>query len=352
MPYKRGSRWVAKTSIEGQQVHCGTFDTRREAKEAEAKARLERRGAARTTVAGFVERWLRDFKRPRASTNRTNRYAVERFNSEFGRRRLAAIDRLEARAWAQKHRSAARAVRAMYADAIDAGLVRENPFANLRLEQSRGRRDLTVLTAVEVEELADTALEVHGEEYGAEFRAQVLFAAYVGLRPAELFVLERADLDFEGHEVRIRQSLGSTGEITLPKNGKPRTVVLPPPAADAVRSFPRRVDHPWLFASKTGKRLTKTSHAYLWREVRSSAARRTMDFYELRHFCATYLLEQGLSPADVAVQLGHTDGGRLVMELYGHPSEALARERIKQAFQPKVRELRVAKAGERKAGGA
>lgn len=32
-----------------------------------------------------------------------------------------------------------------------------------------------------------------------------------------------------------------------------------------------------------------------------------MDFYELRHFCATRLLELGVSHADVALQLGHTE---------------------------------------------
>jgi hypothetical protein len=39
-----------------------------------------------------------------------------------------------------------------------------------------------------------------------------------------------------------------------------------------------------------------------------------------------------LSPADVAVQLGHTDGGRLVMTLYGHPNEDRARDRLDIAF--------------------
>ena len=47
---------------------------------------------------------------------------------------------------------------------------------------------------------------------------------------------------------------------------------------------------------------------------------------------ATYLLELGLSPADVAVQLGHTDGGALVMSTYGHPSERAARARILTAL--------------------
>lgn len=33
------------------------------------------------------------------------------------------------------------------------------------------------------------------------------------------------------------------------------------------------------------------------------------------------LVELGLSPTDVAVQLGHTDGEAPVMSTYGHPSE-------------------------------
>jgi hypothetical protein len=40
------------------------------------------------------------------------------------------------------------------------------------------------------------------------------------------------------------------------------------------------------------------------------------------------LLERGATPWDVAQQLGHTDGGQLVMELYRHPSEAGARARL------------------------
>jgi integrase len=53
-----------------------------------------------------------------------------------------------------------------------------------------------------------------------------------------------------------------------------------------------------------------------------------LDFYELRHCAATMLLERGMTPWDVAIQLGHQDGGRLVTSLYGHPSEVAARERL------------------------
>jgi site-specific recombinase XerD len=61
-----------------------------------------------------------------------------------------------------------------------------------------------------------------------------------------------------------------------------------------------------------------------------------MDFYELRHFCATLLLEMGARHADVAVQLGHTDGGALVMEVYGHPSEDGARSRLHAVSEASV----------------
>jgi integrase len=52
----------------------------------------------------------------------------------------------------------------------------------------------------------------------------------------------------------------------------------------------------------------------------------------MRHFCATRLLEVGLTDAEVAVQLGHTDGGELVRRVYGHPANDLARTRLRAAL--------------------
>ncbi len=224
----------------------------------------------------------------------------------------------------------------MYNDALDEECVTTNPFAKLRLDQSRGRRDLVVPTEAEVHAVADTALRIFGS-YGSTFRACVLFAAYVGLRPAEMFMLQWSDLD--GDEVHIRKSLGSTREVTLPKNGKTRRVILPPPARDALNSMPRRVSSPYVFTTPSGKPFSKTSHYYYWRLLRSEAGRPAMAFYELRHFACTHLLEMGVSAADAAVQLGHTDGGALVMQVYGHPSEEAARARLQAAYGGAVKPL-------------
>lgn len=192
------------------------------------------------------------------------------------------------------------------------------------------------------------ALAVHGE-YGPTFRAIILFAGYVGLRPGELFALERSDI--RGDEVVIRQSLDGTGKLKLPKNNRERIVILPPPARAALSDVVARLDVPWLFVSKRGRQLRETSLTYYWHPVRAAFGKPEMDFYELRHFCATHLLELGLSPADVAVQLGHTDGGSLVMSTYGHPSEDAARDRLKRAFGTNVASLRSVEFGSQAGSG-
>jgi len=160
-------------------------------------------------------------------------------------------------------------------------------------------------------------------------------------------MLRWTDINFARGEVEIRQSLGSTGEVTLPKNHRTRTVILPPPARAALAEMPRRADSPYVFTTRTGKRFSKTSHYYYWNAVRSRFGKPGMDFYELRHYCATELLNRGISHADVAVQLGHTDGGALVMSTYGHPSDDEARTRLHAAYRAAATPLRVVRETDR-----
>lgn len=322
-PALRRKRWV------------GTFKTKAEAREAEREAGRRRSVGGRITCSEFSTLWLEQYPRAAGATRRTYRYGVMAFSEEFAHVRLADVDRLSARAWAlQAPQSNVRVVRAMFNDAINDGIhPGPNPFANLRLEQSRGRKDLIALTPEQLDELAEVALRVGGE-FGPMFRAMILFSAYVGLRPGELFALERSDVGRD--EVSIRRNLDGTGEIKAPKNGRERVVVLPPPAREALADVPARLDVPWLFVTPRNRRFSKSSLYYYWNPVRAAFGRPGMDYYELRHFCATHLLDLGVSHADVAVQLGHTDGGALVMSTYGHPSDDAARERLKRAYSQSV----------------
>jgi hypothetical protein len=66
-----------------------------------------------------------------------------------------------------------------------------------------------------------------------------------------------------------------------------------------------------------------------------------------RHWFGWYALNVlDLPLHQIALQLGHQDGGRLARELYGHPDAAIARERLREAVRsmPTVTALPVAAA--------
>jgi hypothetical protein len=139
VPRKRGKRWTASGYDRGlkRKVHLGTFATRREAAAAEAQQKLKTRPTGRETVASFAGRWLNDYPRPRRSSNTSNAERIKPLVRELGDVWLADVSRPMARSWALKHRWTLPAARAMFADAMNDGLVDVNPFAGLRLPAAR-----------------------------------------------------------------------------------------------------------------------------------------------------------------------------------------------------------------------
>ena len=328
---RRGSkRWTATGYIKalGRKGHIGTFDTQAEARDAEATHRLKSSPTGRETCDRFAERWPHDCPRPREATTATNVERLKPFIRDFKGVKLTAIDKPTARRWALAHKHQTPAVRAMFNDAVRDGLLDTNPFADLRLGGSRGRKDIVALTEPELQALADVALRPSMEmgEFGREYRTMILFAGYVGLRPGELFALRREDI--EGQLCHISRALSSkTHKIGPPKNGRARTVTVPPLAQDAISELPR---HPngLLFNTPQGRMWTQPSNHRYWKQLRALAGHPGLDWYELRHCAATMLIELGAVPWDVAIQLGHEDGGRLVQDLYGHPAHDGARARL------------------------
>jgi integrase len=276
-------------------VHLGTFDTRREAAAAEAQHKLKARPLARETIESFAGRWLDDYPRPRRSSNTSNAERIKPLIAELGSVRLADVSRPMARAWALKHRWALPAARAMFADAMNDGLVDVNPFAGLRLPGSEGRKRIVALTEAELQELAGQALRAWPDDGWAwSYRAMILFAGYVGLRPGELFALRRSDV--VGDLCVIERALESkSGEVGPTKTGRVRTVTVPPVARDAVAELPPNSSG-LLFESRRGQMWRQPSHHHCWKVVRAMAGRPGLDFYELRHCAATMLLERGMTP--------------------------------------------------------
>ena len=332
---KRGSSYEVRVynPAEKKKVNVGTKPTLREARELERQMATEfsRHRTAPTTVRQWAERWLELYPRsPQTTTNYT--YSISRLVDEFGDVKLREFDRITARQWAVTHQWRLTAVRAFFNDAIDAGVCFDNPFARLGLSSSRGRRDLVVLDDAELERLIGAAYSGDlPESYAGHVAAAIRFAACTAIRPGELFALEWENVRLDELEATIAWQITQKHGRQRPKRGVTRDIVVPPPARDALLSMPR-FEGPHVFASLTGKRLTYSSHHDWWSKVRDEAGWFGMDFYELRHYGATKLLALGMSPEEVAVQMGHHDGGKLVREVYGHPSHAAIREKIKQAW--------------------
>ena len=164
--------------------------------------------------------------------------------------------------------------------------------------------------------------------YCAEMRAMIHFAAWTGLRQGELFALQWPDIGEGGLRVADRGS--STGPWVCLRTARPGPSAVP--AGRVLDQVPRREGSPFVFHSPRGRALLKGTHGWTWQKVKAAAGVEVR-WHDLRHFCATRLLELGVDHFAVSVQLGHTDGGALVMARYGHPSVSAAQGRLHAAFK-------------------
>lgn len=303
-----------------------------EAERAEAYRLAAEEGVNTTrTVREYSKVWLALHPRPQVTTIKHHTQALKAVVAEFGDRKLTSITRLEALEFAHAHRHSAITASAMFTDAITDELAARNPFKALGLPQAKGRKNITALTEQEVGQLADCARAELGL-FGEVFAAMILTAAYTGVRQGELFGLRHENVDLKNNRLKVEWQLRQDG-LARPKNGLARTIVLPDQAAAAITAVYPYAGERFLFVTPQSKPFSKTSFRYHWDPVRRKAGRPQLAWHELRHAAATIMLERGLDVSDVAMQLGHTDGGKLVMDLYGHPRVELARERVEQAFR-------------------
>lgn len=352
-------KWIARVMVKGERQYVGSFDTKREATAAEVEYRQKRVGAVGSlTVAGLRERWLDDAgastKLWKQSTYEHNRLNTALFEGAYGQRDAASITVPEAFAWGQAHGYQIAPLRAMFAFGRRAGVVVHNPFSELRQSSGRAQQAIELgrgaLTPDEVEKLASLAGRLHGQWH----RSLILFAAYTGIRVGEVLAVEHSDL--RGDRLVVRAAMNAKTRIRdTPKNSLVREVVFPPQAREAVALVPRHaVLSEVFYTPRYQRRFTHRTYSHFWGPVRDAFMlqlpedhwlavrhRRSLEetgkgaplvFHELRHTCATLLIEAGVPDEDVAVQLGHEDKGDLVRKTYGHRDRGRQLDRVAAAF--------------------
>jgi integrase len=315
----------------------GTFATKSEAKRAREQARA-RLGDVRMdggTLHGFWERWTTDplFARPKESTNIHNRERTRAFVDRYGTRRMDAIDDAVVAEWLAggKRNGTIPALRAMFNDAASAKggrLVRQNPFARLGISRGPGRRYEQPPSEEQVWKLIRCARELASPSFAAWLQV----AAFTGMRPGELDALRWFNVDLARSRIRVVEQYSAMArKFTLPKNGQTREAPLTEPAREAILSLP--VGGEFCFAPIRGNHWTASARAYHWKAVRAAAGWEGSLYLATRHFAGWYMVNVLELPSeDVAIALGHTDGGELVRKLYGHRDRERALDRVTAAY--------------------
>jgi integrase len=221
--------------------------------------------------------------------------------------------------------------------AIADGLLLVNPACGKNLVPKADRRELSVLSGVQVRQLLDaTRDDAHGPLW-----ALVLLT---GMRPSEALGLRWADVRFDRGEVQVLRKLrrphnGSTWVLEACKTTKSQRSI--PLIAEAVEALQRHRDrqaverlvagegyhdHSFVFAEPDGEPWRRDGvYKYHWLPMLKRLGLPRVALKDARHSCATMLLESGVPMKVVQEILGHASM-TLTADTYSHVTPAFKRQ--------------------------
>lgn len=226
---------------------------------------------------------------------------------------------------------------AIFTAAVRQEIVRRNPCRDLEdALPSTTTKEMLVLTAAEVQTLASHPALTQQD------RLAIFLAAYTGLRADEMWALTRADYDPLRGVLHVRRAIKGHDpiEIGTPKNGNGRTVGLPtsikvmldahlsssPYGNSAKQPTPTDLifTTPGGGAGRKAGDGTYVRHGLWMRRVFRPAVKAALPpskhrlrFHDLRHTCASLLIEAGAHALVIKERLGHSDI-RTTLNTYGH----------------------------------
>lgn len=281
-----------------------------------------------------VAEWPERFPRPAASTTANNASQAKHFGAFFAGRELESITHEEFFRYAQVHPGAARYARTMLGDYAEAALIEANVAEGVKIPR-RPTKNVIVPTADEIKRLCDMARRMQsvgnsGGNYAGlkALPGMIRTAAYTGLREGELRALATPDFDSvkEPRRLTVEYQINRKEELVDPKTASSEATIA---VFSQVRGYIRgEIPQPQWQTSVRPHRLfpvTRSQRQRAWDSVRRSA-RVSVTWHSLRHFCATWLLDNDAAIDDVALQLRCSV--EEVRETYGHPNREAALQRL------------------------
>lgn len=319
---KRGERVRARYWVNGKKETIGTFDTQADAEG--ALVAFAEKLAANAPVAGeTLESWSRKWLDAREVDGfhrdvKNDRHAFKRVTrADLAALPLAAITPRDVRNWLagqvktkaapQTIRNVLNLLRVCLEEACTAGLLDRNPAYGIKVPRiARTAEGWTWLRLAELDKL------LAGE---SEERDIYAAAVFMGVRAGELFGLEWRDVDLETGTAAIRHSW--RGKPTKP--GRARRVALLAPVVELLeRQSKRSGQHRHVFPDRHGQGRTKDQMPDLTAALIAVGITREVRFHDLRHTCASHLLQGSWAPHVVARPLRLEE----VKDWLGHTSIA------------------------------
>jgi integrase len=283
---KRGNGWLAGWYEDGRQRTRGGFETRTAALDyANEKAeRVVARAAALRfgdeppveapqigTVQELVDAFLARHRVDEA-TLRKLRSQLRHATAAFGERRPETLQPIELDLWRSQLPALSahyifRAFRQVLEYAAGMGLLERNPTARIKnvrasVEVKRGQRPFESWEQV----------EAVAAELEPGFAAIPIVLVGTGLRPEELFALERRDLDLEVGVLSVERVYSQRRLKDCAKSSRQRRrVPLRQRVVEALRALPPRLDTPLLFPAARGGYICSRLRGAATSTARSSA---------------------------------------------------------------------------------
>ncbi len=322
--YRRGSRYVVVFRDPQGRQRKRFARTLAEARDLKAMLRAdvsrgEYRAQSRVTFADYAIEWIETYpgrtsKGIRPETRADYRKRLEQDAIPFfGRRRLAEIEPRDVKRFAthvaarglsaNTVRLALAPVKALFATALEDGLIRSNPTAGVRVAGATTREaDEDKARALSPDELT-VLLDELAEAERLFFR----FLAQTGLRIGEAIALRVGDIDLGRRRVQVRRRWYRTSFAPPKSKHGRRDIPLARGMAQALWPLVAgRDSNELLFASETGRMIDQSN---LTSRVLKPAARRAgvpwASYHTFRHTAASAFFRAGWNAKQVQLVLGH-----------------------------------------------